>query len=97
MSELTPTCKEHSGVCVDIQNLKQDVNDNATRIRLVEEAVIKLTALYEQAIANQNKKTLDADTKKSLIKYGFLLLVILILALIGSNILNALNPSTLVK
>lgn len=99
-------CVDHSGCITKIEHIEKQTNLNTTEIRTVGDAVIRLTAILEMMQkapqpAPQPAATkapfMDAETKKLLIKWGFALIIVLILALTGTNIIEGLQALSGVK
>ena len=93
-------CVDHSGCITKIEHIEKQLHLNTTDIKTVWDAVIRLTAILEMMqkasqTAPQPAATkvpfMDAETKKLLIKWGFALIIILIIALTGTNIIEGLQ------
>ena len=99
-------CVDHSGCVTKIEHIEKQTNLNTTDIKTVGDAVIRLTAILEimqkaSQTAPQPAATkapfMDAETKKLLIKWGFTLIIVLIIALTGTNIIEGLQVLSGVK
>jgi hypothetical protein len=99
-------CQEHSGVCANMENLIKQTDTNTHDIKTLSDAVVKLTILVEDcnkrmeaaATVSSVKPTFwDSETKKYAIKFAFILCVILILTLAGTNILEQTTLPNLLK
>ena len=99
-------CVDHSGCITKIEHIEKQTHLNTTDIRTVGDAVIRLTAILEMMQkapqpAPQPTATkapfMDAETKKLLIKWGFTLIIVLIIALTGTNIIEGLQVLSGVK
>lgn len=99
-------CVDHSGCVTKIEHIEKQTHLNTTDIRTVGEAVIRLTAILEMMqkasqTAPQPAATkapfMDAETKKLLIKWGFTLIIVLIIALTGTNIIEGIQALSSVK
>ena len=93
-------CVDHSGCITKLEHIEKQTHLNTTDIRTVGDAVIRLTAILEMMQkapqpAPQPAATkapfMDAETKKLLIKWGFVLIIVLIIALTGTNIIEGLQ------
>ena len=93
-------CVDHSGCITKIEHIEKQLHLNTTDIKTVGDAVIRLTAILEMMQkasqpAPQPTATkapfMDAETKKLLIKWGFALIIVLIIALTGTNIIEGLQ------
>lgn len=93
-------CVDHSGCITKIEHIEKQVHLNTTDIKTVGDAVIRLTAILEMMQKTSQTapqptaaKTpfMDAETKKLLIKWGFALIIVLIIALTGTNIIEGLQ------
>jgi ribonuclease HIII len=94
-----PVCPEHSGICVGMENIQKQTENNAQDIKTLSDAVIKLTMLVENINnpAPTKHNFWDIDTKKYALKLGFVLGLVIILALVGSNEITSLDVSKLIK
>jgi hypothetical protein len=94
-------CVDHSGCITKIEHIEKQVHLNTTDIKTVGEAVIRLTAILEMMQKTSQTATkapfMDAETKKLLIKWGFALIIVLIIALTGTNIIEGLQALSSVK
>jgi hypothetical protein len=94
-------CPAHSGVCVNIENIQKQTDNNTKEIKTLSDAVIKLTILVEDCTSRvtppPKASFWDADTKKVALKFGFIICIVVILALIGTNVLPQVNLSELLK
>lgn len=90
-----PVCTEHSGVCVNMDHLIKQTEANTQKIETLSDAVIKLTILVEDLAPK--KKFWDADTKKYGLRLGFILVIVIITSLVGTNILAKLDLTQLIK
>ena len=99
-------CADHSGCVTKIEHIEKQAQLNTTDIKTVGDAVIRLTAILEMMqkasqTAPQPAATkapfMDAETKKLLIKWGFTLIIVLIIALTGTNIIEGLQVLSGVK
>lgn len=99
-------CADHSGCVTKIEHIEKQTQLNTTDIKTVGEAVIRLTAILEMMqkasqTAPQPAATkapfMDAETKKLLIKWGFTLIIVLIIALTGTNIIEGIQVLSGVK
>lgn len=98
-------CSEHSGMCVNIDTLKKQTDSNSKEIRTLSEAVVKLTILVEDCNSRLKTPTAPSDrlsfwdvtTKKYTIKLGFILGLVLIFALAGTNLLTNTNILDFIK
>lgn len=97
------TCNQHSGMCVNMENVQKTVSENTQEIKTVAEAVIRLTVLMEEMKKQRDYvppiQTLipakavfwDADSKKLAIKLTFFAFILLVAALVGTNIIESLR------
>lgn len=97
-------CSGHSGMCVNMDIVIKQTDANTKDIKTLSDAVIKLTTLVEnlstknEDIPPKDKPVFwDAATKKSALKLGFILCLVLIFTLVGTNVLEHLNISDLIK
>ena len=99
-------CVDHSGCITKLEHIEKQLHLNTTDIKTVGDAVIRLTAILEMMqkasqTAPQPTATkapfMDAETKKLLIKWGFALIIVLIIALTGTNIIEGLQALSSVK
>jgi len=93
-------CADHSGCITKLEHIEKQTHLNTTDIKTVGDAVIRLTAILEMMqkasqTAPQPAATkapfMDAETKKLLIKWSFALIIVLIIALTGTNIIEGLQ------
>lgn len=99
-------CVDHSGCITKLEHIEKQTHLNTTDIRTVGDAVIRLTAILEMMQkasqttpqpAATKAPFMDAETKKLLIKWGFTLIIVLIIALTGTNIIEGLQVLSGVK
>ena len=99
-------CADHSGCITKIEHIEKQLHLNTTDIKTVGDAVIRLTAILEMMQkasqttpqpAATKAPFMDAETKKLLIKWSFALIIILIIALTGTNIIEGLQVLSGVK
>lgn len=99
-------CVDHSGCITKIEHIEKQLHLNTTDIKTVGDAVIRLTAILEMMqkasqTAPQPAATkapfMDAETKKLLIKWSFALIIVLIIALTGTNIIEGIQALSGVK
>ena len=99
-------CADHSGCVTKLEHIEKQTHLNTTDIKTVGDAVIRLTAILEMMqkasqTAPQPAATkapfMDAETKKLLIKWSFALIIVLIIALTGTNIIEGLQVLSGIK
>ena len=99
-------CADHSGCITKLEHIEKQTHLNTTDIKTVGDAVIRLTAILEMMqkasqTAPQPAATkapfMDAETKKLLIKWSFALIIVLIIALTGTNIIEGLQVLSGIK
>ena len=99
-------CVDHSGCITKIEHIEKQTRMNTTDIKTVGDAVIRLTAILEMMQKTSQTTPqptatkvpfMDAETKKLLIKWGFTLIIVLIIALTGTNIIEGLQALSGVK
>jgi len=95
-------CSEHSGLVTKVAHIEKQTDINTLDIKTVGEAVIRLTVILERMQQEQDARPapqpaatkapfMDAETKKLLIKGGFALIIVLLIALTGTNIIEGLQ------
>ena len=101
-------CSEHSGLVTKVAHIEKQTDINTSDIKTVGDAVIRLTVILERMQQEQDARPapqpiapkapfMDNETKKLLIKWGFTLIIVLIIALTGANIIERLQALSGVK
>jgi hypothetical protein len=79
-----------------MENIIKQTEANTRDIKTLSDAVIKLTILVEDCTnrmetAVTKQSFWDTDTKKYMLRLGFIFAVIMVLALIGTNLIEQID------